>query len=56
MTAWLLKKISNKRKNKFWDYNMDKDTLDFFDKFIQIRFGDDLSQERLKKEYFAKKL
>ena len=35
---------------------MDKDTLDFFDKFIQMRFGDDLSQERLKKEYFAKKL
>ena len=35
---------------------MDKDTLDFFDKFIQIRFGDNLSQEKLKKAYFAKKL
>ena len=35
---------------------MDKDTLDFFEKFIQIRFGDNLSQERLKKEYFSKKV
>ena len=35
---------------------MDKETVDFYERFIRIGFGDDFSREKLKKEYFAEKL